>query len=370
MKTKFDLPRVSLFSLNLFAIAGNTDLWVTNSRFVLATFRRINTAVLIALAAFVGTLVVVLHDNWCCYPTSFSIYQYNLGWCIAPNAAIFSDPDILSSCNAHSYTTWEWVIISLLIVSAVLFVVTYAVSTAYFAQDLRADTMLSLQRIYGACNRIIGKQDTGIILQFLTDVHTEYKKLSPKDAKAYSHRVGTSPITYTRVHVFWFDPVAFIFHTPGFLLRHPDWPAILIRWGCHGAIGLVAMLFFLVSVPIWKVRCCYPSTGRLAGTHLGSCTDAAAAIYHGTSAQTCDIHTWTWDMYLEFVLALLFLLVSACVYLQSYMQMHRAAAESTEAYVLGLYELVAPIYRASKQSTLSSFEWFNKKFKDSHEYIV
>ncbi len=361
---------MSLFSLNLFAILFNTDLWVTKSRHLLATFRRINTIILIILVLFVVTLVIVLHEHWCCYPLSFSIYQYTLGWCIAPTAPIFNHTDIVVPCNDFRYATWQWIFIALLAASATLFVISYFFSAYYFVTDMHADTIFTLDEINKHSKRFFKeeeKEKAAIVETFITELEEGYlKKLTKKEKDTYRSLVGTSPLTYVRAHILWFDPIAFVFHLPGFLYhKHTDWLGIGVRWGCHLLIAFLVIIYIFVSKDPWEERCCYPSTGRLHAANLGDCRDPDAFIYQGESTRTCDITTWTWQMYTEGMIGMLVLLVSCIMYVKSYIAVHTYATKQSIVYVWNLYAMIASLLNTrlkhKEVDVLSEFLKFSER---------
>ena len=357
-------PKLSAFSLNLFAITFNSDLWVTQSRHALATLRRANTIVLILLALIVGTLVLVIHDHWCCYPVDAGIEQYTLGWCISPNATIFTDDAYASyriensanTCGVHTYQTWEWIFIGLLSASCALFVGSYLMTTYYFAKDLYTDTIWQLPDIVRlARHQMPG--NTANLESYLDEVKRDYHALTRDERSRARRELGSSPVTALRVPLLWLDPFAFVFDLPGFVWK-PRWASILTRWTCHALIALLTLIFIFHTKPAWEKRCCYPASGRFASARLGVCTDSRSPIRTSSIDRTCDSKTWNWEIWFELMLGLLLLLVSLLIYAHSFFEEYHLATLDTREYIELLH---AWVDKKSTKPSIVDFISFNRK---------
>ena len=305
--------RLLVVMATLWSFLFSAETYVVRKNEAMSRFRTILN-VFAAITSYIAiTVGFRIWEHWCCYPKGTSIYGLTQGTC-SNETSLINTSGNERPCNAGTITAGEWFLFVLAGTLNLLSIGTYIWSGKLFLQNTRDGFVADLSHVKEIIRRHEENSDEkdqfknppGYLIKYMNHVkdsdiaHTEYKKRRP-------------PVIFARMQMMFFDPMSFIFHYPGYIIRQNAAVAV-IRYLLHIAAIATILILYLVSIPAWEKTCCKTKALEAVNEDLGSCTNPASAINADPGKIKCGYTTWTPAMHIEYAVITATMITSAVIY--------------------------------------------------------
>jgi hypothetical protein len=317
------LPRLQVYCLTLKFLFFATENKVIKTPPALTTVARLSCLLAFVFDTILFTIGLPAETNWCCYSPSTNIADLDLGICPESQAPIHKSARY-ERCTASSLRPETWVIIGLAGITTFIWVILTVIRFLRFKNSLTHAITSDEKFIFSiaeehadkiarASSNQLHHEDVAKILTSCVGALDELNDTTSSSVDK-DHTVTTtqSALLLERTREFMFDLSSFALALPAWVQDAHVGVIILqitlnIIWlGC-------LVLIWTVSLPKWRRTCCYSGHMSHTAWHgLGHCDDPSGYAHRSEIAQECNWQTFTWDLWMEFViggLALLFALV-------------------------------------------------------------
>jgi hypothetical protein len=173
------------------------------------------TAIAAAGVYFLFTVVFVVFDNWCCYPSGSSFDDFTLGRCTVRTADIIHTPGKWHKCTSRDFTHAELIGIAVICGAVAVWLILFVIRAFLFKYALHR--ICVLERLGAAIEGDSAKKAYKAAIEESRHLRTlpEFRKLS-HPALLYRFRF-----------ILVFDPASILFGYCAVAARMPAWHVLL-----------------------------------------------------------------------------------------------------------------------------------------------
>lgn len=317
------LPRLDVFAFTFGFVFFATDQFVTRLRPLVGNISRVSSLLLFFFVGILFSLVLPMHEHWCCYGAHFNIDSLTLGLCTDNKAPIHSSP-LRKPCGPASVHTGIWVWIGLTLSVFVVFFGFFLFRAWWIRRDLRQCLLIDFGDIMSLVDEhrpvLLGSAGGGddafrtvarleANLQVACKVYKENK-----DSQHWGHSTENfkSGLLLHRSIRFLIDPASYTFNYPAIAL-HLHALHVVLQVVCVSVWFTCLFFLWYHSLPAWRHSCCI-RTEALHLHGLGSCADTESFVSRSDAKKECSIGTITWQLWVEIVFAVLAFTVAGLEY--------------------------------------------------------